>query len=167
MTRILFGHPPMYNVPLPPVTLAGGAAPRARVPNEMQNATCRMFFMDASAGEDQIELAPVLLCRRALGRPVGRVIELVGYLRRPEAADVAVEDIALDRLAQARRAARRIGLPPWREDQRTAEREMRLRRLLRRGPLEGGDGLLRSPLSAFRCHLTRASLQLVFLAPLV
>src|SRR5213592_4343959 len=151
MTRILFGHPPIYSVPLPPVSFAGGAAPRARAANEMQNATCRMFFMDASAGEDQVELAPVLLRRRAFGRPVGRVIELVGYLRRPEAADMAVEDIALDRLAQARRAACRIGLPPWREDQRTAEREMRLRRLLRRSLLQRDDVFLSSQLSAFGC----------------
>ena len=65
----------------------------------------------ASLRKDQIDLAPVLLGGRALGGPVGRVIQLIRHLGRPVAADVAVEQIALDRLAQARRPARRDPLP--------------------------------------------------------
>src|SRR5215831_12314858 len=75
--------------------------------------------------KDEIELAPVLLRRRALRGPVGRVIELVGHLRRPEAADVAVEDVALDRLAEAGGAAVRVGFPPRGEHERATEWEMR------------------------------------------
>src|SRR3954447_24900259 len=61
--------------------------------------------------EDEIDFAPVLLRRGALAGPVRRVIELVGHLRRPVAADVTIEQIAFDRLAQARRAAGAIRLP--------------------------------------------------------
>ena len=57
--------------------------------------------------------------------PVGRVIQLVGHLRRPVAADVAVEEVALDRLAEPRRAARAIRFPARREHQRAAERNVR------------------------------------------
>src|SRR5437660_2213214 len=92
----------------------------------------------ASSWEDEIELAPVFLRRCAFGRPVGRVIELVRHLRGPEAADVAVEDVAFDRLAESGGSARLIRLPAWREDERAAEREMRLR-LLRRPLLEGDN----------------------------
>ena len=53
------------------------------------------------------------------------MIQLVGYLRRPVAADVTVEQVALDRLAQSRRAARAIGLPPGREYERAPDRNMR------------------------------------------
>src|SRR5581483_12336518 len=87
-----------------------------------------------------IELAPVLLCRRALGRPVRRVIELIGNLRRPVAAHMAVEDVAFDRRAEACRAAGLVGFPAWREHEGTAQREMRLR-LLRCALLERDDVL--------------------------
>jgi hypothetical protein len=40
------------------------------------------------------------------------VIELVGHLRRPVAADVAVEQIAFDRLAQSRGAAGAVRFQP-------------------------------------------------------
>src|SRR6185369_1298046 len=59
------------------------------------------------------------------------------------AADVAVEDVALDRLTQPRSAPRLIRFPPRREHERAADREVRLRRLLRRPLLEGDDVLLR------------------------
>jgi hypothetical protein len=53
------------------------------------------------------------------------VIQLVGHLRRPIAADVAIEQIALDRLTEAGRSTGPIGLPAWREHQRAAEWKMR------------------------------------------
>src|SRR5262245_50586298 len=81
--------------------------------------------------EDEIDLSPVLLRRRALGGPVRRMIELVGHLRRPVATDVTVEEIALDRLTEPRGAARAIGLPAWREHHCAAQRNMRRTRLLR------------------------------------
>src|SRR5438128_7191506 len=101
--RILFGHAPTYIVPLPPLIFAGGAGAAA---NDTATATAARpavtnRFSIALSREYEIELAPVFLSRRALRGPVGRVIELVGHLRRTEAADVAVEDVALDRLAQA------------------------------------------------------------------
>src|SRR5437879_486126 len=43
--------------------------------------------------EDQVDLAPVFLRRCALACPVGRVVELVGNLRRPVAPRVAVKQI--------------------------------------------------------------------------
>ena len=64
--------------------------------------------------EDQIDLPPVLLRGGALRRPVRRVIQLIGHLRRPEAAHVAVEQIALDRLTQSGRAAVAIRFPAGR-----------------------------------------------------
>src|SRR5438309_606511 len=81
--------------------------------------------------EYEIQLAPVFLRRRAFCGPVRRVIELVGHLRRPEASDMAVEDVALYRLTQSGGAARLIGFPARREHERAAEWEMRLCRLLR------------------------------------
>src|SRR5689334_21245670 len=93
-------------VPLPPDSFgAGGAAPNDAAAATIARAVeIRCFSMRLSR-KDEIEFAPVLLRRRALGRPVGRVIQLVGHLRGPEAPDVAVEDVALDRLAQSGRAA--------------------------------------------------------------
>src|SRR5262249_35914911 len=81
-----------------------------------------------------------LLRRRTLGGPVGRVIELVGHLRRPVATDVAVEEIALDRLTESGCPARAIGLPPRREDHRAAQRNVGRTRLLRHAAaLQGYD----------------------------
>ena len=80
--------------------------------------------------------------------PVGRVIELVGHLRRPEAADVAVEQIALDRLAQPGGAAGAVGLPARREHERAAEREMRL--------LRAAGALQRDDVARSRLRLGRA-----------
>ena len=47
-----------------------------------------------------------------LDGPVRRVVELIGHLRRPVAADVAVEQVALDRLTQSRGAAGRSASHP-------------------------------------------------------
>ena len=105
--------------------------------------------------EDQVDLAPVLLGRGALRRPVGRVIQLIGHLRRPEAAHVAVEQIALDRLAQPGGAAVAIGFPARREHQRAAGGNVRRLGLLRRPPAEARRRLLRVTAS------TRAALRLI------
>src|SRR5437867_13246519 len=88
--------------------------------------------------EHEIELSPVFLRRRALRGPVGRVVKLVGHMRRPEAADVAVEDVALHRLAESGGAAVLVGLPSGREHQRAPERALRLR-LLWRCPPQSAD----------------------------
>ena len=84
----------------------------------------------------------------ALARPRRRVVELVRDLRGPVAAEVAVEEIALDRLAESRRAARAIDFPARRENRRAAERDVRPGRLLRRP-------LLRATTSAFRLRSPR------------
>jgi hypothetical protein len=49
---------------------------------------------------------------------------------------MAIEQVALHGRAQTGGAAAVIGLPSRREDKRTAERDVRLRRLLRRPLLE-------------------------------
>src|SRR5262245_12592945 len=64
-----------------------------------------------SSWKHEIELPPVLLRCRALARPIRRVIQLVGNVRRPEAPEVTVEDVALDRLTQPGGAPCGIGLP--------------------------------------------------------
>src|SRR5215211_5937694 len=46
-------------------------------------------------------------------------------MRRPEARDVTVEQIALDGLAEASGAARAVDFPSWREDERAAEWNVR------------------------------------------
>src|SRR5580704_8250830 len=79
----------------------------------------------------QIDLAPIFLRGGALGGPVRRVVQLIGNLRRPETALMAIEYVALHRSTQAGRAAVVIRLPPRRKDHRTAQRNMRLPR--RRG----------------------------------
>src|SRR5439155_16570119 len=139
MTNTLLGQPPMYSVPLPPTSFAGAAANEAAAAAATAAAINR--FIIGSSRKDKIEFAPVLLRRRALRRPVGRVIELVGHVRRPEAPDVAVEDVALDGLTQAGRAAGLIRRPSGGEHERAPEREVRLRRLLG-GLLQRDHGLL-------------------------
>ena len=66
------------------------------------------------------------------------MIELVGHLRRPEAPEVAVEDVALDRLTETGGAAGRVGFPSGIERERAAERKVRLLRHL----LQGDDVFL-------------------------
>src|SRR5262245_29374835 len=55
------------------------------------------------------------------------MVQLIRHVRRPEAAEMTVEDVALDRLAETRSAAGGICLPAWRERQRTAQRKVRPR----------------------------------------
>ena len=71
--------------------------------------------------EDQVDLAPVLLGGRALPGPVGRVVQLVGDVRGPEAGQVTVEEVALDGLAEAGGAAGGVDLPAGGEDEGAAE----------------------------------------------
>ena len=91
----------------------------------------------------QVDFAPVFLRGGAAARPAGRVIELVGHLRRPVAADVAVEEIAFDRLAQSRRAARAIHFPSGREHRSSSQAECAARLLRRLTALQCDDILLR------------------------
>src|SRR5262245_48408512 len=127
----------MISVPLPALTR--GFSPFACTPGEafdgsaVRTESVAAARMTATAKvrmaglrENQIELAPVLLGGRALARPVGRVIELVGDLRRPVAAVVTVEQIALDRLAQTGGAAGAVRFPAWREHQGAPDRKVRL-----------------------------------------
>src|SRR6185436_3714271 len=122
----------MISVPLPADTLGLASARCAATlppgadqantasPIAATSAGCRrksLVLIGCASWEDEIDLAPVLLRGGAFGGPIGCVIELIGHLRRPVAADVAVEQIALDRLAEAGGAARAIGLPAWREHQ--------------------------------------------------
>src|ERR1043165_416448 len=100
MIQYCFGYDPMISVPLPAETRGFSpfdCAPSA--PTASTIATTDRKLRMASLRENQIDLAPVLLGRSALRGPVGRVIELVGHLRRPVAADVTVEQIAQRRHA--------------------------------------------------------------------
>src|SRR5262245_29022978 len=144
MIQYCFGYDPMISVPLPAETrgLSDFCADVVRPANTARTtiaAAAASFLMTghSSLREDQIDLAPILLRGRALRGPVGRVIELVRDLRRPVAADVAVEQVAFDRLAQPSGPARLICLPTRREHERAADREVRHGR--RGRALEGYD----------------------------
>src|SRR5687767_2390909 len=84
----------------------------------------------AGLRKNDIDLPPVFLRGRALLGPVWRVVELIGYLRRPETAQMAVEQIALHRLAQSSGSAGAVDFPAGREDGRTPEGNVRALRLL-------------------------------------
>src|SRR5215207_5177788 len=98
----------MISVPLPADTLAGAfcAASDAHdtttaspaIANTRDRRRESLVVIGTALRKHEIDLAPVLLRRRALGGPVGRVVQLIGYLRRPVAADVAIEQVALHRL---------------------------------------------------------------------
>src|SRR2546421_12175823 len=128
MIQYCFGYDPMISVPLPADTrgfsaertIATALSASAKTINLRRNV-----IRIGHSRENQIDLAPVLLRRRALRRPVGRVIQLVGHLRRPVAADVTVEQIALDRLTESGSTAAAIRLPARREHERAPEREVR------------------------------------------
>ena len=85
--------------------------PRRRSPADGTRSRTLSSPPVPASWEDQVDLAPVLLGGRALVGPVWCVIELVGHLRRPVASDVAVEQVAFDRLAQARGTASAVRLP--------------------------------------------------------
>src|SRR5258707_645019 len=120
----------MISVPLP-AEIRGfsaewsGAPPATIARTAAQTLMASLRIMRPRLRKDEIDLAPVLLGGGALGRPVGRVIQLIRHLRRPVAADVAVEQIALDRLTESGGAAGAVRFPSRREDQRAAHRKMR------------------------------------------
>src|SRR3954468_18024329 len=106
----------MISVPVPAMTGFGLSAVRtARDAAAGKTTAGTIFFMGLfrALREYQIDLPPVFLRGCALRRPVRRVIELIRHLRRPVAADVAVEQVAFDRLAQTGGATGAIGFPPW------------------------------------------------------
>ncbi len=78
-------------------------------------------------------------------------------MSRPETPEVAVEDIALDRLAQPGGPAGRVRFPPGRERERAAERDVRQHGRL----LEGNDILVSS--AAFTSSTTRWAFRLMAL----
>src|ERR1700730_7547745 len=148
----------MISVPLPAATLGfsaewTGALPAAIASAAAQTLRASLRIMRPRLGENEIDLAPVLLSGRALGGPVGRVVQLIRHLRRPVAADVAVEQIAFDRLTEPRRAARPIRFPARREDQRAADREMR--QLGNAGALKPDDVMVGRPLDTHSLGVDR------------
>src|ERR1044072_4994989 len=116
----------MISVPLPADTFAGAfcAASDAHdtitaspaVANARDRRRESLLLIGTASGKHEIDLAPVLLRRRALGGPVGCMVQLIGSLRRPVAADVAIEQVALHRLAQAGGAAGAGRLPSRRAE---------------------------------------------------
>ena len=89
------------------------------------------------------------------------MIQLVGHLRRPEAAHVAIEQIALDRLAQAGGAAGAIGFPSGRKDQRATRWECAAARAAAAARLLQRDHILRGSRRLVSCVTcsTRAALR--------
>src|SRR5215472_13016093 len=90
-----------------------------RRPRRSWRGTC-----GGSSWEHQIDIAPVFGGAGALAGPVGIVVEVVRNLRGPEAAQIAVVEIALERRAQAGGASGGIDLPARRENQRAAQRDV-------------------------------------------
>src|SRR5690348_15253151 len=84
----------------------------------------RQCVARARSWKHQIDLAPILLRRRAFTRPVGSVVIEVGYVRRPEACEVTVEQVALDRLTKAGGRASAVGFPTRREHEGATEWHM-------------------------------------------
>src|SRR5580693_5896289 len=115
--RMRLGRAPRYMVALPPVISAGAAnsANRAAaIPARVRTTRVDRRLVTGivmALRENQIDLAPVFLRRGAFAGPVGRMIQLVGHLRGPEAAVVAIEQVALHGRAKAGRAAAGIGFP--------------------------------------------------------
>src|SRR6478672_13736984 len=146
----------MISVPLPAETRGASAVCTGTRQSTRATASAPASLrsmVTASLREDEIDFAPVFLRRGALAGPVGRVIELVGHLRRPVAADVAVEEIAFDRLAQSGGAAGAICFPPRREHERAADRKVR--QLWQPGALQRDDVLIRGALDARRLAVDR------------
>src|SRR5580765_6339208 len=148
----------MIRVPLPAETLGfsavwTGALPATIAKAAAQTLIASLRIMRPRLRKDEIDLAPVLLGGRALGGPVGRVIQLIRHLRRPVAADVAVEQISLDRLTETSGAAGPVRFPAGREDQRAPDREVR--QLRQAGPLKPEDVVLGGSLDAGRFRIDR------------
>src|SRR5438034_4906576 len=162
MIQNLSGYVPTISVPLPATTLCLSAASTvthkatSASPIDAKRAGRRRESMAVivkrSSGEHEVELAPVLLGRGTLAGPVRRVIELVRHLGRPVAADMAIEQIPFDRLAQSGGPAGAVRFPTGRKHERAADREVRscaAGGLLWR-PLQGHDVALRGALHTLR-----------------
>src|SRR5262249_52472861 len=102
---------------------------RARREEKRRRIESEFYFVSSSPHlilrKHQINLAPVFGRARALAGPVGIVVQMVRHLRGPETTDVAIVQIALDRLAYPGGPAGRVNFPSRRKDQRTAHRVMR------------------------------------------
>src|SRR5262249_15331045 len=92
--------------------------------------------------EYEIDFSPIFLGGRAFSRPVGRVVVEIGHVRRPEAREVAVEQVALHRLTESGRSTARVRLPARREHERAAKRDVWTRRRRERPALERHHVLL-------------------------
>ena len=88
--------------------------------------------------EYDVHVAPIFGGRRAFAGPVGRIVEVVRNLGRPEASRVAIVDIAFHGLAQPGRTAGGVGFPAGREDDGASHRNMDWG-LRSTGSLEGND----------------------------
>src|SRR5438093_4071214 len=119
------GYAPINSVA--PCATAGKSVSRVRTESNV------FIFapLRGSLWEDQIQITPVFCRCSALVRPIGRVVEVIGYLRGPETSDVAIVDVALHRLAEPGRAARRIHFPSRRKRKRAAHGDVRPRGLWR------------------------------------
>src|SRR3979490_2922126 len=105
MIQNLSGYVPTIRVPLPATTFglsaadtvmrkATSASPIDRTPTGRHRESITVIRSPSPvwrSRKHQIDLAPVLLGRCTLAGPVGGVIQLVGDLRRPVAADMAIE----------------------------------------------------------------------------
>src|SRR5688500_3918216 len=97
----------------PAIASAASGTPNCGRRRRRIDANMRQVLTNLS--KDEVDLPPVLLRGRARPRPVRLMIQLIRHLRRPVAADVAIEEIAFDRLTESRRAAGAIGFPARRE----------------------------------------------------
>src|SRR5579862_1933180 len=79
--------------------------------------------------EHQIEILPIFRRGGAIDSPVGRIVQMIGNLRRPIATHETVVDVALDGLAESGGAARRVHFPTGSEHQRASHRDVRALRI--------------------------------------
>jgi hypothetical protein len=71
-----------------------------------------------SLWENDIHVAPILGAYGAFTGPIGRIVQMVGDMSGPKAGDVAIEEVALNRLAEAGGAPRGIDFPSGEEHER-------------------------------------------------
>jgi len=76
--------------------------------------------------ENYIDVAPILGAYCAFTSPVGRIVQMIRDMGGPKASDITVEEVALDRLAQASRAPSGIDFPSGEEHERAAHGYVRL-----------------------------------------
>jgi hypothetical protein len=76
--------------------------------------------------ENDIDVAPILCAYGAFTGPIRRIVQMIGDMRGPKAGDVTIEEVALNRLAEAGGATRGIDFPSGEEDERAAHGYVRL-----------------------------------------